>query len=437
MRRIVSGIILSTTLAATGCATSGHRDSVGSLTGRSASWSARTSAPTQTRESLPPEQPDLFLPSASSAEHRGLAHYFPTLGRNTSPRQTASVRVATTPTTARPAPAPLEVVAHANTGRPSLFSGSRTTRVPQTYLTDVRSTRAKTSVQPAFLPVALQLPGLRQADQAVTPTSADLTGSPDESRQETTSSDRDPVPANPDASDATTKPLSTTEPQLAIDPSQIGDTLISPPPATQAATSTPDIVDTPNPATEPTQPEPAATSEPPTTSEPAAEPTPTRAEPTSDPRERPRLAARPTSGSTASQPVEPASEPTQPEPAAIVAARLTEGNPTTGTTQVTQARPSVADPGNSLGLPPVTLPPTYLRQNLPGGARGSQQGEQPQPVLASPQAQPTPQTARGHSSVAKADSTMTRTWRVPSVRRLVRRIGGLGEFANPPTAKPH
>ena len=437
MRRIVAGIILSTALGATGCATSGHRDSVGTMTSRSDPWSPKTTAPAQTRMSLPPEQPDLFMPSADSSNHRGLNRFFPTLGRNTSPRPDTTARVVS-PATSRPMPAPLEVAAHTNPGRPSLFNGSRKPRAPQTYVTDVRSSRVKSPVSPAFLPVALQIPVRREADQAVTPTSADMpekTDDPDPKSSE----DREPIPTNPDASDATATPLSQTEPQLAIDPMEVGDSLISPPPATESPAITPSAEAATLPladAPEQSGPAPTPRNEPAPT--PRGEPSPTpRDEPAHDPRERPRLSARPTVTRESSSPVEPAAEPTKPEPAATVATPTTKPDVATDVTRVAQARPSVADPGNSLGLPPVTLPATYNRQ-YPGSApRGSGQADQPPPVLASPQIAPIPQGGHTESSTSKTGGTTTRTWRVPSVRRLVRRIGGLGEFATPPTAKPH
>ena len=427
MRRIVTGIILSTALGAVGCATSGHRDSMGGLANRQPSWSTKTTAPVQTRESLPPEQPDLFMPTADATNHRRLGHFFPGLGRNTSPHPVDTARVAT-PATARPEPAPLELVAHANSGRPSLFGGSRKNRVPQTYMTDVRSSGAKSAATPAFLPVALQIPPLRQSDRSVTPTSADL---PDEAEdsQSNPPDDRYSVSANPDSSDAKASPSSTTEPQLAIDPREVSDAVVSPPPVIE-------------PTAEPAN-ESLSTSPPPADApEPAAEPAPTRDEPARDPRERPRLSDQPTIPAESTKPVEPAAtstdpaptaQPTEPEPAATVAKRPAQADVATDARRVAQARPSVADPGNSLGLPPVTLPATYGWST----PQGSSQANQPSPVLASPQVAPTPQTAKIRSSSAESTGTMTRTWRVPSVRRLVRRIGGLGEFASPPTAAAH
>jgi hypothetical protein len=62
--------------------------------------------------------------------------------------------------------------------------------------------------------------------------------------------------------------------------------------------------------------------------------------------------------------------------------------------------------------------------------RGSYQTTPPGPVLASPQVEASAQSPAATGGEAKA-------WRRPSLRRLVRRVGKLGEFADPPTAKPH
>ena len=261
MRRPQYWGILLVALGTTGCATSAHRTTSDRLTSQPGLW-AKPGGPQQTQVSLPPEQPDLFSANTATSEHKMLSRYFPGLVRQPMAAK-SSAKATTTPAApeATFTPAVAATTPQAD-GRPSLF-GFRRSTAPKSYTTDARSLAARSNVEPAILPVALHLPGGQQADGAVTPTSVDLPEAKDAPTPEP--APHDPVPANPDASSATTEPLSTSEPLLAIDP--VGAK------AKSATPPAPDVA-----------PEPAAT--------PAADAAPDT--PAVDPRERPRLSANTT-----------------------------------------------------------------------------------------------------------------------------------------------
>ena len=382
-------------LGAMGCATSAHRETNGLMSSRSPAWS-RTTAPRQSQVSLPPEQPDLFAATAPRTDKYRLAHYFPGLARpagGTAAVGQAGQGALTTPV------APTDPVLAASSYRPSWF-GFRKPRTTQTYMTDTRSATSTRPVEPSVLPIALQLPTRRVADSSVTPTAVELP-------QPTTE-----APSNPDASTAAATPLSTTEPQLAVKPfgAAGGE-------ASEAEAGA--------------NPTPAETG--PATETPATEAL------AADPRERPRLPATLVDSSGASKddaapaataedakpadeakPAAPQPEP-EPEPAIV--------RPSAADSRAVKATPSVADPDQSLGLPPATMPASY-NQHQSIAVRGSTQGQQPPPILASPQFAASPQSQ-------VTPTAATKTWRRPCLRRLVRRMCHLGEFATPPTAKPH
>ena len=100
-----------------------------------------------------------------------------------------------------------------------------------------------------------------------------------------------------------------------------------------------------------------------------------------------------------------------------------------------QVAPTGADPFQSLGLPGPLLPASYVRRDTMA-ARGTTQSPAPAPgpVLASPQVQP---TARVAPTPQSSKAPAAKTWKRPCFRRLIRRMCKLGEYANPPTAKPH
>ena len=430
MRSRQNFLILVTALAATGCATGSHRESTRSHVAYPA-LGAKTIAPPQTQVSLPAEPIDLFAPAATTTSQRRLAQFFPGLGRGTVAHSPASAPTPTPtpgPVASRTlTPAPVEVATVAEGSRPGFF-GFRKSRAQHIYTTDARPIVARSAAAPAFLPVALQIPQPRQADRSVTPTSADVPHAA-EAPESAIPAERDPISSNPDASDAAATPLGITEPGLAVEP------MVAPQSSARAGDPGPAIEAEPEAATpSPTinigpdrEPEPA----------PKAEAEATQDLPQVDPRERPRLGTPasppgPTQAEEFRNPeatTNPDSSEEADQPAAQVA--QTDARPEPKATQVSQ---SVADPGNSLGLPRIELPATYSGQGGMAPRGSGQSAPQPPPVLASPQRQVAPQAAAGHQQTPAAT---VKTWRLPSVRRLVRRVGGMGEFATPPTAAPH
>ncbi len=354
-------------VGATGCASSAHRETNGLMSSRAMSRINGRTAPKQIQVSLPPEQPDLFAAVAPKTDQRRLSQYFPGLGRPAGNK--AEVVKAGQGAAMTKSVDPTESKVAASTHRPAWF-GFRKPRGVQTYLTDARSASSRSLVEPSFLPVALQLPQNRVADSAVTPTNVELPAS------------------QPDVPNTDAASSSPTEPQLADKPVE----------ARNAEATTPKE----------------------NTAEPAPE------VPTVDPRERPRLPATVADSTGTARDDQP--EPKATESAQPSESELAERPPRTDSRAV-KATPTAADPENSLGLPPATLPASYTsRQSI--AVRGTTQSPQPPPVLASPQVEASPQ-----SSVVPTRAT--KTWRRPCLRRLVRRMCNLGEFANPPTAKPH
>ena len=383
--------ILCISVGASGCATNAHRESVGSLSTRTDLWS-KTTAPRQVQVSKPTNQEDSVASNPPRSEKPSLSRFFPGLGRsvpNVSPN-TAMLAAA------KPAGKASEATVVAGSPRTSWFS-FRKQRPAQTYLTDARSSASKTSVQPALLPVALQLP-VRMADKAVTPTSVEVADPA--ASDSTVAQGSNPVTRNLDSSAAQAEPLSTTEPRLAVAPfapkdskSESGATLESEPAAIN-----------PEPSDQPANPAPDTDA--------------------IDPRERPRMP----STSTALTP-----DVVEEKPAESVASKPTDPTSNQPATDVktVKATPSAADPSNSLGLPQATVPTSYIRHESVAVRGSGQTPSQPPPVLASPQVEASPQ-----SPVVSA-TKVKKTWRRPCLRRLVRRVWKLGEFANPPTAQPH
>ncbi len=385
--------LLVISLASAGCATNSHRENVGFPGARSAM--SKTTAPRQVQVAMAPEDDGLIASSPSKVEKRGLSRYFPGLGQASS--SLASVGpAATLPSRASTNDAKSNVLG--NTGRPSWF-GFRKPRPPQTYLTDARSSELRSSAEPSLLSVALQLPTAKVSDKSVTPTSVDLSENPAGAV-----AGANPVPSNPDSSTAETSPLSTTEPQLVVAPITADSKEVKPPAEVQPAVPSEAISER---------------------SEDASVEVPTN-----DPRERPRLAV----DSPISAPM-PEANPAAEEQKATdrIASKPTDPSevPSSGEVNAAKVVPSPADPSNSLGLPPATVPTSYLRHNSVA-VRGSDQAPQPPPVLASPQVEAAPRSVKAAPTAASK-----KTWRRPCLRRLIRRIGKLGEFANPPTAQPH
>ncbi len=384
--------LLIVSLGVAGCATSTPRDGVGGLGTRSTMWS-KTTAPRQVQVAMPPDQDDPFAQAASKPEKRSLSRYFP--GLSASPSSNLSLAKAEQSAASRPATISPKSNAVAGTTRPSWF-GFRKPRATQTYMTDARSSSLRSTVEPSPLPVALQLPTNRLADKAVTPTSADVS----DSEPNKVDAGAKPVPSNPDSSSAEASPLSTTEPQLAIPPIDAQDPKTKPGPEAQPSGSSDVVHDQPSET------------------------------PAVDPRERPRMAANsPTTLSVPdSNPVAENADPAEP-----VASKPTESNPVEPSTARKEVKVALTggDPSNSLGLPQATVPTSYIRHESVA-VRGSYQAPQPPPVLASPQVVATPQSQK-----AAPTGEAKKTWRRPCLRRLIRRVGKLGEFANPPTALPH
>ena len=379
--------------------------------------------------------------TATRGHSSRLSRFFPGLARTTpvAPGSSPAAQVVAAP---EPTSVPTGPIIAANPIRPSWF-GLRKAKVPQTYLTDVRGTAPRgKAVEPSYLPVALQVPTDRITDRAVTPTTAEVDSQdaePGPIKSATT------IPPNPDSSSAAAEPISTTEPQLAVKP------FGSPTPEPAASKSVPSLApeataNSPEPAeaskpTEDKKPavtdqpsmtdqlaepsKPADPVDPPTVTERPAEPTP----PAVDPRERPRLNDLSQAASTAPK----ADSQPAPEPAAVATRTGASGSGEPDPRAV-KAAPSVADPDRSLGLPPVTVPASYTQHNSVA-VRGSYQTSQPGPILASPQFETAARSTPQSSAAQPASSTTA--WQPPSVRRLVRRMWKLGEFASPPTAKPH
>ncbi len=408
-------LILTICVGATGCATTTNRDGLGPQGIRGV---ARSRPATPRQVSLPPEQADVFAATAPNRlDKYRLSRYFPGLGHPTP---------AATPAAGVPAHATLVAASvpaattNPGTSRPSWFA-FRKPREAQTYLTDARPVATATGplvgVKPSVLPIALQLPTGAIADRAVMPTSVDLP-TPDSSAPKPADgpaaepaavTPETAVPSNPDSSSADASPLSKTEPQLAVKP-------IDPPAAEPAAQPADDASAIPK-----------TTSPPVAVADAPAEPGPAAV----DPRERPRMTRTPTvpadpaAAETDGPQAKPAAEPT----------RVAAASPRSAAdAQTVRAMPSVADPGNSLGLPQPMLPASYTRHDSVA-VRGTGQS-QPGPVLASPQVAPSSQ-AKPSAQSAATPTGATKTWRRPCFRRLVRRMCKLGEFANPPTAAPH
>lgn len=383
--RLVGVLLIS--LGVTGCASSARRLSPAALSSQPAAGTPAVVAHAQ--DAPPPGEPDIFMAAKATRESSAarLSRYFPGLGRTTPVSPATSAPVAARSDSALPSGRPVAVAAAAP-ARSSWFA-SRKARGPQTYVTDVRGPATRATAEPAYLPVALQVPADRVKDRAVTVTAAEEAAQVAESAVAAQSG---PQAGNPDSSSAPAEPLRTDEPRLAVKP--FGTPEVTPP----VAPTTPDLEAKP------------------------AEPEAKEAEPAATPPAREQPEATPA-----------------PEPAAQVAsAENTQVAPPTpdpnpGTPRGPAAGPtSAADPGNSLGLPPAMLPATYT-QHHSVAVRGSYQGSQPrpQPVLASPQVEASPQSA----SVATTGGT--KTWQRPCFRRMIRRQFKLGEFASPPTAQPH
>ncbi len=381
--------ILLVALTATGCATNAHRTTDSVMT-RSGPFS-KAVVPKQTQVAMPPEAPDIFQ-AAQATNQRGLARYFPGLARKGGENPPARALShpghdsSSEPTVAAVVPTPPT--------RSSLFSMLKP-RAPQSYSTDLRPTiAARSNVEPSILPVALRLPAA-QADNAVTPTSANVAD--DSQPTDSKPIDHDPTSAKSAASDTATSPVSTTEPQLAIGP--------IPPPQ---ESNSPGVDPAPEPAAIPAD-----------ESKPQASPD----VPAVDPRERPRLSA----DFTPSPPIPDSNpEPVGPKVAATVAAaQPTESAPRSEPTPeptASSSAPSVADPNHSLGLPSATLPSSYYQHNSVA-VRGSHQATQPPPVLASPQYAASPQSAG--SNQASGHKSKQR----PSLMRFVRKMSGMQEPA--------
>ena len=400
------GFFMAICAGATGCATTAHPDA--SKQARAVAWTKPAVAPPR-QVSLPPEQGYSFVATkADEPEKYRLAHYFPGFGRPTP--TPAPVKAVPVQADAAPAPTVVATKPAATTARPSWFAFRKPKLPVQTYMTDVRPVGGRKGLDPTVFPVALQLPGGRIADKAVVPTSVDLPAADKPAvgaTPEPAAAPEAAVPTNPDSSQAAADPLSPTEAQLAVKPL---DSLASDAPAQSVAEVSPPPADE-APDEPSSKPEPKATTE----------------TPLVDPRERPRMAANPpapaaTTGADEpksigdepmmrSSPPPPTPAPAQPAPDA----------------RAIKAAPSAADPDNSLGLPAATMPASYTQHNSIA-VRGSYQAP-PGPVLASPQVGPSPQSA--------AQPTAAKTWKRPCLRRLIRRMCKLGEYANPPTAQPH
>ena len=394
--RLVGLLIVA--LGASGCATSAHRVTSGPHGSRLAR--TRVIAPRQTQETLSADEADLFEANpASRTETSAMNRYFPGLARSTpSPTPVVETGVIKTNLPSK-AETTTSTLLEAKSWRPNWFGLRKSKTSPRTYLTDARSATSPSAALPTMLPVALQIPSPRTADRAVTTTSgAELESGVDavEAKPKT----REPVPSNPDASDAEALPLDKTEPQLAIDPiDQFVSKRNRANPAVESKLA----------PTEPVAPQPSIDS--------AEE---------FDPRGRPRLAptvsAAPARTAEATPDELPATAPTQP------AVTRPESSPTDAKT--VRATPSAADPMGSLGLPQAMLPASYTKHDSIA-IRGTQQTPpQPPPVLASPQVEPSSQSSRVVSAQA------VKVWSHP-ICRLMRRMGKTGEFASPPTAKPH
>ena len=132
--------------------------------------------------------------------------------------------------------------------------------------------------------------------------------------------------------------------------------------------------------------------------------------------------------------VNPLPPATEPAPGQV--AEGTAGTPPVPSVEPPAARP-VAEPSAS------TPPPAEASPASNSPTTQATQATSPAPVkptsarvLASPQGEaPEPTLMVGPSPQAGAPTA--KTWKRPCFRRLVRKVGKLGEYANPPTAAPH
>jgi len=125
------------------------------------------------------------------------------------------------------------------------------------------------------------------------------------------------------------------------------------------------------------------------------------------PRERPRLESPPDA------------------PAASAEKKPTPTVPATPDDQPVKSAPPI-DPTKALTLPDPTLPASYSTATGQSGVAATM--HHVGPVHASPQVSPTAQ------STVPAPA---KKWKRPCLRRAVRKVWKLGEYANPPTAAPH
>ena len=255
----------------------------------------------------------------------------------------------------------------------------------QTYMTDARAGLNRPGAEPTALPVALQVPSERGfADRAVTPTNAESIRPATAPRS--TGSEDSSTPPGRDLVASSTPGI----PDFGGKPSRPGEDEVNPLP----------------PAAEPNAPAAVASRMPEL--------------PTIDPRERPttpgpEAKAEPVDVATQDeQAVKAATPPVGPDP-------LDSTQPvsysTEPTTQVAEASKGPAPaPETTVSATPQTIPPkphTHVK---------------PSAVKPTSQVKPSPQSEAAPASHA---------WKRPCLRRLIRKVCKLGEYANPPTAAPH
>ncbi len=336
------------------------------------------SAPAQSQVLLPPERTvGATASTGPDRDGQGLSRYFPNLKK--------------------PTPGPVAV---ATTGRPSRF-GLRKGRTGQVYTTDARVQLGRGGEVPIPLPVALQVP---TADRAVTPTSGDVAApTPPLPPIDPTADEFDPasLPA-PAASTSTSDPSPAPAPAADPAPKTTGPLLdvegprvAAPEPAQAVAAPSPN----PTEATRTVADEPAQ----PAQAEPALSPPETR--------ERPRLETM-----AAVQ---------------VVAPREAVPSPTVPKTPDDQAESKAAapiDPTKALTLPDPSMPTSYSATT--DGSTVAAKLHRESHVHPSAQVAPTAQSVAKPAAPAK-------TWKRPCLRRAVRKVWKLGEYATPPTAAPH
>jgi hypothetical protein len=384
-----------------------------------------STVPTSTPASNPSQSPSPFEPNDPASKPAGLAKYFPGLQRTAAEPPKVVARYRPTWFGLRPNP---------TTVKPAL---------PTTYMTDARAGLNQPGSELSTLPVALEVPSPKPStDRAVTPATVEqpITGSS----------------VNPSAPSPGMKPMKPGDDEVnplppAIEPGNQPNAVVNPMPEIPAV----DPITVPKPADSQSPKSDAAVTAPAPAVTP---PAPTAAAPSPAVNAPSPIMNVPAPVMNVPAPIMNVPVPAVTAPAPAVTA------PAPNDDKAKQAIPASSTSSLPLGLPEPTVPASYYASTLVAqNAVGFKKHHNEAKVLASPQVavKPTPQavakpvvkpTSQSHPvptslskpspqtapSAQSSETTETATtWKRPCFRRLIRKVCGLGEYADPPTAAPH